>query len=163
MEQTSEREANSAILDQTGSPPPRSVLATLMQLSPHCTPQHVTALVTRGDTSTTWRIVALVGASLVEVVGTKASPNWQGGSFRDDGDREEVAARLHPLRGVTSVRYDLRRRFNDFAGLSTFTIGVWTIAIEGAAEDFVLDEQDAHGEHTGPALRGLVQAVLASC
>jgi hypothetical protein len=162
MERTPERETNTAILNQIGQPPPASVLATIMQFTSNA-PQHVAAFVRWGKEETTWRVVANLGCSLLEVAGVKEASDWYGGRMEDDGMGDQVTAQIYPLRTLESVHFDLGRAYLDHNGRLNLMTGAWTLAFRGGGT-VVLDTRDvAANESTRSAVHGIVQAVHTSC
>jgi hypothetical protein len=159
MEHTPEREANTAVLNQIGDPPPASVLSTLIALTPS-QPQHVAAFRSQADNSSTWRLVAIAESHLVEVTGKKEAPDWRGGTMRDDGQGDVVGGYLFHLRTLESVRYAVKHAYRSYEGLSTRVVGEWTFTFAGG-QSVVLDETEVNSS-TQATIEAVVQAVKAA-
>lgn len=158
MERTPEREANTAVLNQIGDPPPASILAALMALSPG-QPRHIAAFRGGVDDTSTWRLVAVADSHLVEVSGKKETSDWRGGTMRDDGQGDEVRGYLLPLRTLESARYCVKRVYRGHEGLTTRVIGEWMFTFAGG-RSVVLDESEARSS-THAVIEALADAVKA--
>lgn len=159
MERTPEREANAAVLNQIGDPPPATILATLMALSP-AQPRHIAAFRGEADSTSTWRLVAIADSHLVEVSGKKEATDWHGDTLRDDGRGDEVRGWLLPLRTLESVRYSVKRAYRSYEGLAPRVVGEWVFGFAGG-HSVVLDETEARNS-THAVIEELAKAVKAS-